>query len=409
MNVEKIKLNNGLTVLLHVDKSSQITVTNILYKVGSRNEYLEKTGFAHLFEHLMFAGSKNVDHFDEVIQLAGGENNAYTNNDITNYYINLPAENLEVSLWLEADRMQNLNICDKSLGVQRKVVVEEFKQRYLNKPYGDVSHLMRSLIYSQHSYRWPTIGLKPEHIENATLSDVQTFYNQWYSPNNAILSIVGNINIKETHNLVEKWFGNIPAKVAINQNLPEEPEKNERTFLQVERNIPVPAIFLAFLMPNRTNLDYYAYDMISDILGNGHSSRLYQALVKEKPIFQSLTSYISGSIDKGFLMIEGKVNNKYTLEQAENEIWNVLNSLPENISDYEIQKVKNKYEANFISTLTDKNNVAELLAYYEFVFGDYSALNKEVAKYQAVTKEQVSNIIKNNLTYNKSVVLYYKQ
>jgi predicted Zn-dependent peptidase len=408
MIVEKVTFANGLTALLHEDKSSPLVVVNVLYKVGSRNEDSEKTGFAHLFEHLMFAGSKNVEQFDEVVQLAGGENNAFTNTDITNYYINLPAENLEVALWLEADRMQHLNINEKSLNVQKKVVVEEFKQRYLNKPYGDVSHIIRNLIYTKHPYRWPTIGLTPEHIENATLSDVSNFYEQWYSPNNAIISIVGNIDLDETYSIVEKWFGNIPYKIKSKSHFQEEPDKNIRTFLEVERNAPLPALFMAFLMPNRTDPNFYVYDMISDILGNGHSSRLYQALVKEKPIFQSLTSYVSGSIDKGFLMIEGKVNSPYTLKQAEEEIWNVLNNLPNNLTDYELQKVKNKYEANFISSLIDINSKAELLSFYEFVFDDFLAIYNEVSNYQAVTKEQVINILQNNITYNKSIVLYYK-
>ncbi len=408
MEVEKITFANGLTALLYEDKSSPLVVVNVLYKVGSRNEIAEKTGFAHLFEHLMFSGSKNVENFDEIVSLAGGENNAFTNTDITNYYINLPVENLEVALWLEADRMQNLNINDKSLNIQKKVVVEEFKQRYLNKPYGDVSHILRKLIYTQHPYRWPTIGLNPEHIEKAALNDVYKFYQQWYSPNNAILSIVGNINYSETYTLIEKWFVNIPHKINLNLNLPEEPDKIKRVFEQVNRNAPLPALFIAFLMPERTHPNYYAYDMISDLLGNGHSSRLYQTLVKEKQIFQSLTSYISGCIDKGFLMVEGKVNQSFTLEQAEEEIWNILINLPDNLNDYEIQKVKNKFEANFIGSLIDINSKAESLAYYEFVFGDFKYLYKEISNYNAITKEQIVSILKNNITFDKSVVLYYK-
>lgn len=407
--VKRYHLENGLTVLLHVDKQTPLVVVNILYKVGSRNEEEHKTGFAHLFEHLMFSGSANASNFDEVVQLAGGENNAYTNTDITNYYINLPAVNLEVALWLEADRMQYLNINEASLDVQRKVVVEEFKQRYLNKPYGDVGHLMRSMIYQKHPYRWPTIGLKPEHIENATLDDVWSFYRRWYNPSNAILCIAGNINTAEAINLVQRYFGNISSFDNLHKLLPEEPYKVEKIFNSVERDVPASALYMAFLMPERTHPLYYVYDMISDVLGNGPSSRLYQALVKQKNVFQSIQSYIAGTIDKGFLMIEGKIHHHYTLQQAEQEVWNVMNYLSEHISDYELQKVKNKYEASFISNLIDLNNRAETIAFYEYVFGDYRMLFDEVKKYQSIDKDVIKHVLKNELTPNKSVVLYYQK
>lgn len=407
--VERYRLANGLTVLLHVDKQTPLAVVNILYKVGARNEDEHRTGFAHLFEHLMFAGSANAPDFDEIVQLAGGENNAFTNTDITNYYINLPSVNLEVALWLEADRMQYLNINETSLDVQRKVVVEEFKQRYLNKPYGDVGHLMRSMIYQTHPYRWPTIGLKPEHIEHATLDDVKTFYQRWYSPQNAILSIVGNIDVDNTIELVERYFGNIPSADVHRKPLPVEPDKKQKTFNQVEREVPASALYMAFLMPERTHPGYYVYDMISDILGNGPSSRLYQSLVKEKNVFQSIQSYIAGSIDKGFLMIEGKVHQPFSLQQAEEEVWNVIHHLSEDISNYELQKVKNKYEAGFISNLIDLNNRAETIAFYEYVFGDYRLLFDEVRNYQSVDKAMLVNVLKNELIPNKSVVLYYQK
>lgn len=407
--VERYCLANGLTVLLHVDKQTPLAVVNVLYKVGSRDEDKLRTGFAHLFEHLMFAGSANAPDFDSVVQLAGGENNAFTNTDVTNYYINLPAINLEVALWLEADRMQYLNINETSLEVQRKVVVEEFKQRYLNKPYGDVGHLMRSMIYQIHPYRWPTIGLKPEHIEQATLEEVKKFYQQWYNPQNAILSIVGNIDAAKTIEQVEYYFGNIPSTNVHHRLLPVEPKKKEKTFDCVEREVPASALYMAFLMPERTHPWYCVYDMISDILGNGPSSRLYQSLVKEKKVFQSIQSYIAGSIDKGFLMIEGKIHHHYTLQQAEEEVWNVINYISEHISDYELQKVKNKYEAGFISNMIDMNNRAEMIAFYEYVFGDYRILFDEIRKYHSIDKDVLKNVLKNELVPNQSVVLYYQK
>jgi len=409
INVKRYKLSNDLRIVVNEDFTTPLVAVNVLYKVGSKDENPEKTGFAHLFEHLLFTGTKNVANFDEIVQLAYGENNAFTNTDITNYYINLPAINIEIALWLEADRMQFLNINSNSLEVQKKVVIEEFKQHYLNKPYGDVSHLLRSLIYKKHSYQWPTIGKKIEHIENATLLDVEEFYENWYVPNNAILSISGNVNSDEVINLIEKWFGQIPPHKIKLPIIEEEPEKKERTFLQVERNVPSSAIYMAFLMSERRTTLYYAYDMLSDILGNGNSSRLYQSLVKQKPIFSSINSYISGSIDKGYLIIEGKIHNNYSLEQAEEEIWKVINEIPDTISEKELQKQKNKYEANFIGSLIDINNKAEFLAYYEYLFDDANSINYEIEKYNQITINQINKIIKEEIVYNKSVVLYYKK
>ncbi|MCX7861899.1 MAG: insulinase family protein [Bacteroidales bacterium] len=409
LTVERYVLPNGLIVLVNTDKQTPLVVVNILYKVGSRNENESKTGFAHLFEHLMFAGSAHADNFDEIVQLAYGENNAYTNTDITNYYINLPAENFEVALWLEADRMQYLKINEQSLEVQRKVVVEEFKQRYLNKPYGDVGHLIRSLIYKKHSYRWPTIGLTPEHITNATLDDVRQFYHQWYCPNNAILSITGNVDAKKAIDKVIQYFGKIPKRDHINVEFNEEPEKTSQTKLEVERHVPSSAIYMAFLMPDRLNTLYHAYDMISDLLGNGPSSRLYQELVKEKKIFQSIYSYISGSIDKGFLMIEGKIHDTFTLQQAEEAIWDVIYQLAKNLTTYELKKVKNKYEANYIASLVNLNNRAEWLAYYEYVFGDYRKMFDELLHYQQIESDQIRDLLTSELIPEKSVILYYRK
>ncbi len=332
-------LNNGLTVLIQEDTTTPLAVVNLLYKVGSRNEKPERTGFAHLFEHLMFSGSKHAPDFDLLVQMAGGENNAFTNTDVTNYYINLPAANIEIALWLEADRMQHLNIDEQSLHVQRKVVVEEFKQRYLNKPYGDVGHILRSLIYTVHPYRWPTIGLAPEHIEQAQLSDVQDFYDTWYSPNNAILSIAGNVNVEHTLSLIKKYFDPIAPSIIPSIQYPVEPYKTTRVFKEVEREVPSDALYMAFLMPERKHPLFNAYDMISDLMGNGKSSRLYQALVKEKPMFQYINAYVAGTIDRGYLLIEGKIHHQFSLEQAENEVWIILKSMPHQLTEKELEKV----------------------------------------------------------------------
>ncbi|GAB4457849.1 MAG: pitrilysin family protein [Bacteroidales bacterium] len=405
---ERLFLKNGLKVLLHQDKNTPLTVVNVLYKVGSRNEHPNKTGFAHLFEHLMFSGSKNAPDYDTIVEQAGGENNAFTNTDITNYYINLPAANIETALWLEADRMSQLNINKTSLDTQRKVVVEEFKQRYLNKPYGDASLLMRPLIYTSHPYKWSTIGKEPSHIEQATLEEVRSFYKTWYSPNNAILSIAGNVEIEKVKCLIDKWFGSIePSSVPV-INLPAEPDKTQRTFLEVERNVPASALYMAFLMCDRQNPLYYAYDMISDLLGNGKSSRLYQTLVKEKMIFQDISCYIAGSIDKGFLMIEGKIHDSYTLEQAEDEVWKVIETTSGNISDYELNKVKNKYEAAYYSSLVSLMSRAENLAFYENI-NDAELINKEMERYSKTSLETIHYLFKNEFLKDKSVVLYYKK
>ncbi|MGQ9848121.1 MAG: M16 family metallopeptidase [Bacteroidales bacterium] len=405
---EQYTLKNGLKVILHQDKNTPLAVVNILYKVGSRNEHPNKTGFAHLFEHLMFSGSANAPNYDTIVEQAGGENNAYTNTDITNYYINLPAANIETALWLEADRMFQLNINKTSLETQIKVVVEEFKQRYLNKPYGDSSLLLRPLIYTIHPYQWPTIGKDPTHIEQITLEDVKEFYKTWYSPNNAILSIAGNFDQNEIKEYIEKWFGAIEPSVLPVLSLPTEPDKTNRTFLQVEREIPASALYMAFLMSDRLHPHYYAYDMISDILGNGRSSRLYQTLVKEKMIFQDISCYIAGSIDKGFLMIEGKIHDNYTLEQAEMEIWKVIENTSKSISEYELNKVKNKYESAYYSSLVSLISRAESLAFYENL-QNAELINNEIENYSKTNLNTIQDILKNELITDKSIVLYYKK
>ena len=314
-------LDNGLRIVHHEDKSTQMVALNLLYDVGARDENPDHTGFAHLFEHLMFGGSVNVPDYDTPVQNAGGENNAWTNNDITNYYITLPYQNVETGFWLESDRMLSLDFNPKSLEVQRQVVIEEFKQRSLNQPYGDVPHLIRELAYKQHPYRWPTIGKEINHIANATLEEVRAFFYHYYAPNNAILSVTGHIPFEETVRLAKKWFGPIPRREVPVRELPKEEKQTALRRKTVERRVPVDAIFMVFHMCNRLHPDYYAFDMITDLLSNGRSSRFVRSLIQDKKLFTSADSFISGSIDDGLLQITGKPAPGVSLEQAEEAIW----------------------------------------------------------------------------------------
>ena len=279
---EKFLLSNGLRVLVHRDTSTPMAVLNVLYDAGARDENPEQTGFAHLFEHLMFGGSINIPNYDGPLQVAGGENNAYTTNDLTNYYIQIPAENLETAFWLESDRMLSLAFTDKSLEVQRKVVSEEFKEHYLNKPYGDVWHKMRELTYKVHPYRWMTIGKELSHIENAKLDDVKNFFFKHYRPVNAILVVAGNVTVEKVKELAEKWFGDIPSGEKYNRNLPQEPPQLAACSLQLTADVPLDALYKCWHMYPRLDQRYYIADLITEVLSGGGSSRFFQALVKEK-------------------------------------------------------------------------------------------------------------------------------
>ena len=307
ITVNRHTLDNGLRIVHSEDKNTQMVALNVLYNVGARDEHPDHTGFAHLFEHLMFGGSVNIPDYDAYVQSAGGENNAWTNNDITNYYITLPRQNVEIGFWLESDRMLSLDFNEKSLEVQRHVVIEEFKQRNLNQPYGDVGHLVRSLVYKEHPYRWPTIGKEPTHIENATLDEVKDFFFRFYAPNNSILAVTGNISFEDTVALAEKWFGPIPRRDVKPRSLPVEPQQTEERRLTVERNVPVDALHLVFHKCDRLHPDYYVFDMLSDLLSAGRSSRLIQHLVVERQVFGSIDAYISGSIDAGMFYVVGKL------------------------------------------------------------------------------------------------------
>jgi zinc protease len=404
---ERFELTNGLKVLVHTDSSTPMAVVNVLYDVGARDENPAQTGFAHLFEHLMFGGSVNIPDYDEPLQVAGGENNAYTTNDLTNYYCQLPAENIETAFWLESDRMLSLAFSKKSLDVQRKVVCEEFKEHYINKPYGDVWHLMRELAYKEHPYRWMTIGKELSHIEDAQLEDVKRFFFKHYTPCNAILVVAGNISLERTKELAEKWFGDIPSGEKYNRQLPQESVQNEERRMTVHRKVPMDAFYKTWKMCGRIDADYYATDLLSDILGGGASSRLYQSLVKEQQLFTAINCYHFGSLDQGLFTIEGQLVKGIPIEQAEAaveaELDKVRNMPPES---RELEKVKNKTESVMAFEDMSVMNRAGSLAFYELL-GDGELMNQEHERYRNVQAADIHRIAQQMLTPQNSNTLYY--
>lgn len=391
---EKYTLDNGLRIIVHEDDSSPMVAVNIVYDVGSRDEDSEMTGFAHLFEHLMFGGSVNAPDFDGPIQNAGGENNAFTNTDMTNFYNVLPAENLETALWLESDRMKQLIFSQNALDVQKKVVIEEFKETCLTEPYGDVWHHLSSLAYKKHSYSWPTIGKEMSHIEDAVLDDVKNFFDKHYTTQNAILVISGNVKAEEVKSSVEKWFGDIPQGHKYERNLKQEPKQTEFRSQTVTGNAPIPAIYLSFHMVARDHEDYYAYDLLSDVLSNGRSSRLYQRLHKVNPIFSQIDAYISGTFDPGMFIIEGRPNKDVDLDTAKAAIWKELEILvDEAIDARELKKLQNKIESSLEYSEVNILHKSMSLAYFELL-GDADLINKEAAAYQKVTSADIKRVAK---------------
>jgi zinc protease len=407
---EKFKLKNNLTVIVHQDKSTPMACLNIIYDVGARDEDENKTGFAHLFEHLMFGGSINIPNYDEPLQLVGGENNAFTTNDITNYYCTVPSENLETAFWLESDRMLSLAFDKKSLEVQRSVVIEEFKQRYLNQPYGDVWLLLRPLIYNVHPYKWATIGKEIKHIEDATMEDVKAFFKAHYNPSNAVLVVAGDVEVEQVKALAEKWFEPIDAGIKPKRNLPVEPPQTEYRSLTVERDVPISSIYRAYRMCARNDEEYHTVDLLSDILSRGNSSRLYKNLIKDKQLFSDINAYVMGDFDKGLFVISGKINDGVTIEQAEAgidaEIAKMQNEL---VAADELQKCKNKIESTVTYSEADVLNKATNLAISELL-GDANLINLEIENYQKVTaegiKEQANKILQKT---NCSTLFYLKK
>jgi predicted Zn-dependent peptidase len=404
---DRFTLKNGLKVIVHRDKSTPMACVNILYDVGARDEDESKTGFAHLFEHLMFGGSINIPNYDEPLQLVGGENNAFTTNDITNYYCTVPAENLETAFWLESDRMLSLAFTPKSLEVQRNVVIEEFKQRYLNQPYGDVWLLLRPLAYRNHPYKWATIGKEISHIETAVMDDVKGFFKKHYHPSNAIMVVAGDVEVDQVKNLSEKWFEPIARQEKSKRNLPVEQKQTEVREMTVHRDVPANAIYMTYHMCSRLDKDYYATDVLSDILSRGNSSRLYISMVKEKQLFSEINAYVSGDFDPGLFVVSGKLNEGVDVKIAEKAVTEELEKLKvEFVSDDELQKCKNKVESSITFSETDVLTKATNLAICELL-GDANEINKEIEKYNMVTKEQLKKVANGIFEHANSSTLYY--
>ncbi|MEZ4939083.1 MAG: pitrilysin family protein [Crocinitomicaceae bacterium] len=406
IHYEKFELENGLRVVFHKDETTPMAAVNVLYDVGARDENPDKTGFAHLFEHLMFGGSANIPDYDAPLQNAGGDNNAFTNNDITNYYDIVPASNLETALWLESDRMKQLAFTPKSLEVQRSVVIEEFKQRYLNQPYGDVWLQLRPLAYKKHPYRWPTIGKEISHIENATLEDVKDFFYKHYGPQNAILSIAGNFELDWIKEKVAYWFGDIPARTKYERHLTPEPDQLEMRTKHIDREVPADSFYFAYKMPDRLDANYYTADIISDILGRGKSSRLYDKLLKNMNLVSEISAYITGSFDTGLLVISGKATKKHTFDRIEEEIETILDSIRTNeISEDELTKVKNKLETSKVFSDMGVQSKALNLAYFELL-GNIDLVNSELKEYEKITTKKIKAFAKENLINSKCSKLF---
>lgn len=400
-------LNNGLRVLVHEDNSTPMAVVNVLYDVGAKDEHPDKTGFAHLFEHLMFGGSINIPDYDEPLQMAGGDNNAYTTNDLTNYYCSIPAQNVETAFWLESDRMLSLAFSEKSLDVQRKVVCEEFKEHYINKPYGDVWSIMRKMAFQQHPYQWMTIGKELSHIEKATIDDVKAFFFKHYRPVNAILVVAGNVTLNQVKQLAEKWFGPIPMGEKYLRKLPVEPAQTAPRKQTIFANVPLDALVKTWHIESRLDKGYYVADLITEILAGGASSRLYQQLVKEQKLFSSIDCYHFGSTDNGLLAIDGKLVKGVKMEDANNAVEAIVQELMHNpVTEAELEKVKNKTESSIAFEDMGIMNRAASIAYYELL-GDATLMNTELERYQEITVADIQNYSKKIFNTNNSNTLFY--
>ena len=405
---DKTTLSNGLTVIANRDKASRMAAVNLLYKVGARNENPSRTGLAHLFEHLMFRGTHQVPDFDTPVQMACGENNAFTNNDYTDFYITLPCDNIETALWLESDRMTGLNLSEEACQIEKRVVIEEFRQRYLNQPYGDLNMLLRSMVYKKHPYRWATIGIAPEHIEQATIDEIRGFYARFYHPSNAILSVSGDFSSEKIFSLAEKWFGEIADTAQAIDAIPQEPAQIEARRMEVERDVPATTIVIAFHMGNRLSHDFFLGDMTSDLLAGGDSARLYERLIKRNRLFASVNAYISGDVDCGMFVFTGQLLPTTTEAEAEAAFWEEIDKLKSGeISDYELEKVKNKFEANTLFGELNVMNKAMNLGYYEMI-GDLGLINREVDIYRSLAREEVADFSQRIFRIENSSTLIYR-
>jgi zinc protease len=408
INYKRFSLENGLKVLVHEDKSTPLVAMNILYDVGSRDEDPVSTGLAHLFEHLMFGGSVNIPDYDKPLQMVGGENNAFTNNDITNYYLTVPAENIETGFWLESDRMLELDFSQKNLDTQKNVVTEEFNQRYLNQPYGDAIIMLRPLAYKVHPYRWPTIGMDIAHIEHTNLDQIKKFFFSHYAPNNAIIALTGNINYDLGLSLTRKWFGPIERRVTQLRNLPEEPVQVEERILTIEKDVPSDVLYKVWHIGPRNSLDFYTLDLITDLLAGGESGRLYTKLVRERKLFSEINAYITSDIDPGLITVQGKLMKGIEIQHAEEAVVQVINSLlNKNGLKEEMEKVKNKFESSTVFSNTSILNKAVNLSFYELL-GNPELINQEVDAYRRVTQEMVFEATNRYFLSSNCSTLYYK-
>jgi zinc protease len=394
IDYKRFSLDNGLRVMVHEDKSSPLIAMNILYDVGSRDEDPEKTGLAHLFEHLMFGGSLNIPDYDTPLQLVGGDNNAFTNNDITNYYLTIPSENIETGFWLESDRMLELDFSQKNLDTQRNVVIEEFNQRYLNQPYGDAILRLRPLAYKLHPYRWPTIGMDMSHIRNTSLEQVKDFFFSHYAPNNAILALTGNIGYDQAINLSQKWFGPIERRAVKIRKLPVEPAQTEERILTIEKDVPSTALYKVWHIGPRNSMDFYTLDLITDLLAGGESGRLYTRLVREKKLFSEINAYLTADIDPGLIIVQGKLMKGVDISHANEAVTKVIEGLlKENDIKNEMEKVKNKFESSTVFANTSILNKAANLSFFELL-GNPGLINKEVDAYRNVSFDMIINALR---------------
>ena len=405
---QKKTLKNSLTVIANRDRASRMAAVNILYRVGARNERAERTGLAHLFEHLMFRGTHNVPDFDTPVQMACGENNAFTNNDYTDFYITLPVDNIETALWLESDRMTGLNLSAEAVEIEKRVVIEEFRQRYLNQPYGDQNMILRDMVYTSHPYRWATIGISPDHIEHASLEEIHDFYRRFYHPSNAILSVSADIEPERVFELAEKWFGDIEDTPYPIPAITPEPEQREARRKTVERDVPATTITIAFQMGDRLSRDFFLGDITSDLLAGGDSARLYERLIKKKQLFANVNAYISGDVDRGMFVFTGQLHPTTSEAEAEAAFWEEIDDLKScNITSYELAKVKNKFEANTLFGELNVMNKAMNLGYYEMI-GDLPLINREVDIYRSLSAEDVADFSHRTFRPENSSTLIYR-
>lgn len=401
-------LANGLRVVVNRDRQSKLAAVNLLYGVGARNEDPDRTGFAHLFEHLMFRGTRRIPNFDLPVQMASGDNNAFTNNDYTDFYITLPTGNIETALWLESDRMEGLDITPEKLHTEQKVVIEEYRQRYLNQPYGDQTLLLRALAYERHPYRWAAIGRTPDHIAGATLEEVRAFYRRYYRPANAILSISADLDEERMIALAERWFSGLEARPAEKAEIPAEPEQTAPRRQEVERDVPATTVTVAYHMGARRSPDFYTADVVSDLLSGGDSSRLYRELVRTQRLLTSVNAYITGDVDPGLFIFTGQLTDGVEPAAVEEAFAREIDRLQEGgISEYELEKVRNKFEANTLFGELNIMNKAMNLGFYAML-GDLELVNGELARYRAVGAEEIRSFCRRTFRSENSSTLIYR-